>query len=242
MKSLFYKIINFFSYQREKLSGRLFYHCDLCLQPSQKYSLLCDTCHHDLVKVNLLDYHGNLINHPKVSKLLGAVRFQHLISLAPYCWPYNQWISQLKYQHRFEIGPLLGQIFAQHLIVSKSISGLPEMIIPVPLHGLRLRARQYNQSWLIGKALARYLHIECVSGLVTRVRKTKTQVGQSGVSRRKNLRGAFAVSQGAIFPEHVAIIDDVITTGTTVNEMSKLLLQHGVKKITVLTVCLVINN
>ncbi|WNC68886.1 ComF family protein [Thalassotalea nanhaiensis] len=217
-----------------------FYCCDLCKQPSDKYSLLCSTCYQDISRFNLARVNGNLLNHPKISKHLPCIHFQQLIALAPYCWPYTRWVSELKYQHRFELAPLLAKMLVQHIKQANLCDELPKLLISVPIHYQRLKVRQFNQAALIAKHTAKELG--CIYDETTIIRQCKTdsQVGQSGANRRRNLKGAFAIDKPKILPAHVGIVDDVVTTGATVSEISKLLTQHGVKKITVLSVCLTI--
>lgn len=242
------KILNFFKINYQNIGnlfksvGTHFYCCDLCHQASDKYSLLCRTCYQDIRRFNLAAVNSNLLNHPKISKNLPSIRFQQLIALAPYCWPYSRWISELKYQQRFEVAPLLAQMLVAHIKQYISAEQLPNLLISVPIHFKRLKIRQFNQAALIAKALAKELKCEYSETLIIRQLKTDPQVGQSGVVRRRNLKGAFALGKIKTFPEHVGIVDDVVTTGATVSEMGKLLTQHGVKKITVLSVCLSIPN
>lgn len=215
-----------------------FHSCDLCNQPSDKYSLLCSTCYQDISRFNLATVNGNLLNHPKISKHLPSIRFQQLIALAPYCWPYTRWIAELKYQQRFELAPLLAQMLAIHIKQYNLSIELPKLVLSVPIHYKRLKVRQFNQAALIAKTIAKELGCEYNETMIIRQIKTDSQVGQSGANRRRNLKGAFALGKTMKLPEHVGIVDDVVTTGATVSEMSKLLSQHGVKKITVLSVCL----
>jgi len=216
--------------------------CDLCKQPSDNYSLLCSTCYKDISRFNLATVNGNLLNHPKISKNLPNIHFQQLIALAPYCWPYTRWIVELKYQQRFELAPLLAKMLATGIKQYNLTTDLPKLLISVPIHYKRLKVRQFNQAALIAKTIAKELGCEYNEALLIRQIKTDSQVGQSGANRRRNLKGAFALGKAVKLPEHVGIVDDVVTTGATVSEMSKLLTQHGVKKVTVLSVCLTMPN
>lgn len=215
-----------------------FHYCDLCNQASDKFSLLCSTCNEDICRFNLAAVNSNLLNYPKISKHLPSIEFQQLIALAPYCWPYSRWISELKYQQRFELAPLLAQMLVMQIRQYVPSKNLPKLLISVPIHYKRLKQRQYNQAALIAKNIAKQLECEYNETMIIRQLKTDPQVGQSGAQRRRNLKGAFTLGKTIQLPEHVGIVDDVVTTGATVNEISKLLTQHGVKKITVLSVCL----
>ncbi|TRX55129.1 ComF family protein [Thalassomonas sp. M1454] len=211
--------------------------CELCHQPCIKGSLVCSVCCDDLPRFDLTACQENLLNEPKIYRHLTKIKFQQLLAFSSYQWPYNLWITQLKYSGRFEVAHLLANLFAEHLHLSIAKSQLPELIIPVPLHGLRLKKRQYNQAALLAFELAKSLGCSYLENIIARKKNTKPQVGQSGASRRKNLRGAFVLNTEVELPEHVGIVDDVLTTGATVNEIAKLLTHHGVKKITVMSIC-----
>lgn len=234
--------------------------CDLCLQPAHKYSLLCHVCWRDLGFFKYPQGQANLLRHPQVARFLGGVKFDNLVCVAPYQWPFNQWISQLKYQGRFEVAHLLAELLAEQVIYVlteqlgektgqlitvpaeqasfREIKSLPSLIVPVPIHTFRLKQRLYNQAALIGHHLSKRLGCDYSQDVVTRQVHGKQQVGQSGAQRRKNLRSAFALNAQIMLPEHVGIVDDVVTTGATVNELARLLKHRGVKTITVFSICL----
>ena len=111
----------------------------------------------------------------------------------------------------------------------------PEAIIPVPLYHFRQRRRGYNQADLLSRQLSRWLDIPNLNHIVKRVRHTHTQRGLSAKDRRQNLKNAFslAVSKNEFPYRRVALVDDVITTGSTLNEISKLLRKLGVEEIQV---------
>lgn len=104
----------------------------------------------------------------------------------------------------------------------------PACLIPVPLHAARLRERGFNQSELLARHLGRAYGIP-VRGLVRRVRNTPHQVGMSKAARRENLRTAFRLRGNP--PAHVAIVDDVLTTGSTLREIAQVLRSAGVERI-----------
>ena len=102
---------------------------------------------------------------------------------------------------------------------------MPEAIIAVPLHGKRLKQRGYNQSELIAKQLSRLLGIPLLTDAVIRTKKTEAQSGLSLKQRQSNILQAFQVSQN--LPTHIALVDDVFTTGSTLNELSRQLKLAG---------------
>lgn len=109
----------------------------------------------------------------------------------------------------------------------------PAALVAVPLHRSRLRERGYNQALELAKVLSPALHIPLAGDLLVRVRATAAQTGLDAAARRRNLRGAFAVANVREVPEHVALVDDVMTTGTTLRECARVLRRAGVARVDV---------
>ncbi|WP_338055823.1 ComF family protein [Sulfurivermis fontis] len=145
--------------------------------------------------------------------------------------PPLDWLIQgFKFNQRLPPGRLLGQLLAQHL--AGQIITPPELIVPVPLHPARLRERGYNQALELARPLARRFGIPLAHGLVRRVRATATQSLLPAGERRRNVRGAFALRR-PLAARHVAIVDDVIATGSTVAELARVLRRAGAERIEV---------
>ncbi|MCU7890733.1 MAG: ComF family protein [Candidatus Thiodiazotropha sp. (ex Ustalcina ferruginea)] len=108
----------------------------------------------------------------------------------------------------------------------------PDLIIPVPLHPLRLQERGFNQSLELSRVVARHYHLPVNWQLCRRVRYTQAQSDLCEKARQKNLRQAFEVC-GDIQGAHLVLFDDVITTGATVTELSKTLKRAGAKRVDV---------
>jgi ComF family protein len=118
----------------------------------------------------------------------------------------------------------------------------PDMIMPVPLHFGRLLHRRYNQSALIARAFGRLTDIPFDAGTLTKIRATKPQVSCSGAQRRHNVKGAFAVKNPqTIKGKRIVLIDDVLTTGATLNECAKVLKAAGAASVEALTVARVVH-
>ena len=107
-----------------------------------------------------------------------------------------------------------------------------QALLPVPLHPRRLRSRGYNQALEIARPVSRALALPIVQDAVTRQRDTQPQAEQSAVQRERNIRGAFVPGKPVTY-QSVAIVDDVMTSGHTVNEIATLLRQSGVEQIEV---------
>jgi ComF family protein len=150
--------------------------------------------------------------------------YDQAVALFHYEQPVSHLIQTLKFGRRLAVARTLGRLLAERL---QDHSPRPDVLLPVPLHPRRYRERGFNQSAEIAEALSRHLGIPMNTTLCTRIRQTPAQAGLSARARRGNLRGAFGVSKTRL-PAHIAIIDDVVTTGTTVNELARTLRRAGV--------------
>lgn len=142
--------------------------------------------------------------------------------------PISTLIVQLKFQQKLGCARILSQLL--HEYIRQQPSYLPECIIPIPLHQQRLRQRGFNQALEIAKPLGKALNIPVLHNACYRRKNTLPQSQLSASARRSNIASAFALRRKTVF-QHVAIIDDVMTTGHTVRALSKLLRQEGVETI-----------
>lgn len=213
--------------------------CDLCGQPCDHFKLLCSSCFNDLAIFKLDNVNGDLLNWPAISKALPDIYFDQLICLAPYLEPFNRWLGQFKYQGRFELAELFGHLLADHFEkFSPDINYANAEILSVPVHMKKWQRRGYNQAHLLAQAFAQRVSIPYRAEALIRQKEATSQVGQTGKQRRKNIRSAFVIKPDINLPEHIILIDDVVTTGATASEISYLLKQYKVKKVTVLSLCL----
>lgn len=137
---------------------------------------------------------------------------------------------------------IIGLKFYGDLTAAAELAGLllprvaqrprPDCLMPVPLHSSRVRKRGYNQALEIARPIAAKLNLPVDCSSSVRVRPTKPQVGMDARSRRRNVRGVFAV-RAALPCKHIAIIDDVVTTGSTVQELARALKRAGVERVQV---------
>ncbi len=141
-----------------------------------------------------------------------------------------QLVTGFKFNGRLSYGHLLGELLCNSVLHGSPAR--PERLIPVPLHPRRLRQRGFNQSLELAKQLSRRLELPLDKRSCHRVRDTDPQVSLEKGARRKNMRGAFVLSR-PIQAHHVALIDDVVTTGSTVNELARLLKRSGVERVDV---------
>ncbi|GAB4538538.1 MAG: hypothetical protein Fur0020_07450 [Thermodesulfovibrionia bacterium] len=112
-----------------------------------------------------------------------------------------------------------------------------DVIIPVPLHGKRLKERGFNQSAIIGRHISRGIGMPLLINSLIRTRDTLPQVGLNAKDRKRNIKGAFSVQdKKGIYKKRVLLIDDVLTTGSTARECSKVLKMAGAKSVYVMTI------
>jgi len=145
-------------------------------------------------------------------------------------WLFTQPLQQLLHQFKFHgslaAGNTLGRLFAQQL----EIEAKPDLIIPVPLHPKRLRERGYNQAAELARPIGKLLNLPLDTRSLQRIRHTNEQSSLNAKERRRNLRGAFHCNAD-LQNKRVVIVDDVVTTGSTANEIAKTLRRAGARHI-----------
>jgi ComF family protein len=138
-------------------------------------------------------------------------------------------IQALKYRPDLTLTPILADCLLSAL---SPLADLPDCVIPVPIHGTRLRQRGFNQALEISRYLCNQTGIRLLMEACSRSRDTVSQTELPWKERRKNVRGAFACRQD-LAGKHVAIVDDVMTSGATLNELSKVLRRQGAATISI---------
>jgi ComF family protein len=146
-----------------------------------------------------------------------------------YGTPLDYLLLGLKFNQQLMNARLLGALMADTLVVNAG--DLPDCILPVPLHHSRLRERGYNQALELARPIAKQLGVPLADDLVLRVKHTVAQSSLEKKARHHNIKGVFAV-RGEL-PGHIAILDDVVTTGSTVNELALILRRAGAKRVVV---------
>ncbi len=139
--------------------------------------------------------------------------------------PISDDICRLKYGEQPRTAIRLARLFAREL--NESNIDLPEALIPVPMHPTKLRKRGFNQSTELAKQLGKLLDIPLASHILSKQIATPRQATQTLFQRKTNLKGAFKIHGPADF-KHLAIVDDVVTTGATAEEIAKILKKNGV--------------
>lgn len=214
--------------------------CLLCMQQLYSVQAICPACEHDLPWLLDACCDCALPLPPGDVRCrqcqLQSPAFAQVVAPWRYAFPVNTLISRFKYNASWSYGRLLSQGLVQHLQYMFQEQGLerPDFLVAVPLAKKRLRQRGYNQSQMIAGWLARELGIPSMDKLVRRVRYTQIQQGLSARQRRHNMQQAFAVQDTQVVQgKHVALVDDVLTTGATCEALAQELLAAGARRVDV---------
>ncbi len=217
----------------------LCFHCEGKINPSQKF--LCFECWNKIKKYNP----ETDINHTLESRLKGKIKTQHIETLF---WfqstsPLQTLLHELKYNYQPKIGTYLGE-FIGDLLIEKYGSN-PEFtaIIPVPIHYLKKIERGYNQTERISEGIITKIPtIELLDNSVEKSNSTESQTKKGRFERWKNLTEGFSLNLKDFKLKnhsHILIIDDIITTGATIEALSKIILnEYSDLKISIATVAL----
>lgn len=146
-----------------------------------------------------------------------------------YGWPLDRLEARYKFGRDLAAGRTLARLWQR----MPPVVTRPALILPVPLHRARLRQRGYNQALELARPLGRALDIPVRHDLLLRARATAAQTELDAAARRRNVRGAFVLREGATLPPHVALLDDVMTTGATLAECARVLRRAGVRQVQV---------
>ena len=191
--------------------------CALCQQPVTEAIAICERCHPKLP----------LLSHPPL-ELLNSGRWHQIYIPFFYRKPFAPLIHQLKFDHKLHYARMFGLLFEEHL--NRQALDMPDLIIPIPLHPQRLRERGFNQALEIIKGPAQSLQIPLDRIHCQRTRATTAQMDLDAKSRKTNLKQAFVYNQ-PLQGKHVALFDDVVTTGSTLLAAAQALKKAGASKI-----------
>ena len=210
-------------------------HCLLCDQRSDGVGDLCSGCRADLQR-NRICCPRCALPLQTPAPLCGECLQREppfAAAFAPfvYAHPFDLLVTKLKFGRSLAAGRVLAGLW---LAASNELPALPQMLVPVPLHPDRLRERGYNQALELARPLARALRVPLKANLLERTRATPAQTNLDAKTRRRNMRGAFTINATGLPPAaHVALIDDVMTTGATLRECARVLKRAGVARVDV---------
>ncbi|MFY0603826.1 MAG: ComF family protein [Flavobacteriaceae bacterium] len=196
-------------------------------------TLICTTCRHDLPIICYKDFKKNNIT----SIFYGKIPIENANSFLLFQkeGKVKALIHELKYKGNQKVGNFLGD-WLGHLLLEKNVFKDVDIIIPVPLHKKKLQKRGYNQLTTFGKKLGEVLKISYEEEILLRPLWTKTQTFQTKAERFSNLEKTFKISNSTkIQNKHILLIDDVITTGATLEACAMELLKTSGVKISILT-------
>ena len=188
---------------------------------------VCELCQEEVPRSGINYCEGCAISDSPLTACVAAIRFEGEAA---------DWIHRFKYPRK----GLLGLDPAPRSVVGSMLSEAaarapgrrPDLIVPVPLHARRLRARGFNPAALLARSLARDLRIPCDPTALRRTRDTPSQTGLNRRDRRRNVRHAFRARRSLHAPEHIWLVDDVVTTASTLAEAAIALRNAGASSIT----------
>ncbi|MGE8100953.1 ComF family protein [Pseudomonas fluorescens] len=186
-------------------------HCQVCALPLPVAGLTCGQC----------------LKEPPA--------FEQVIAPWTYSFPLDSLITRFKHGAKWPYGRLLAELLAQSL-QHHFDEGLerPDALVPVPLARKRLRERGYNQAAMLAHWLSDSLQISCDENLLLRTQDTTAQQDLDAKARKQNLLRAFALTPNAqIKGRHLALVDDVLTTGATAQSLARLLIGAGAARVDV---------
>lgn len=192
--------------------------CVECVNDLPYIKTACMRCG---VNLPISDICGNCASQPPL--------FHQAKILFSYTYPVDILIQNAKFNKNFAVLKMLGDLMGKHFKQEK----LPHVLIPIPLHPKRLQERGYNQAREIAKRISYHTKIAWNDSVCQRIKNTPQQAQLSARKRRRNLKDAFTVTQLPPQWQHIVLIDDVMTTGSTANELSKMLFNAGAQKIDV---------
>lgn len=210
--------------------------CPLCRKLTPAEEIVCFSCLQDILQ----EMEGCfLCFHPVFQEDRGngwidrEFYLDSIYGLGLYRGNLKELIHKYKYESRRELADFFAPILAggvESCINSGKWIG-PEGVVPVPLHPLRLKERGFNQAQLLGTELAHRLNLPLYD-VLTRTRNTQTQTRLSRDKRFSNIKGAFNLKKEVNkLPASLIIVDDICTSGATLNEGARILRKHGVKKV-----------
>ncbi|MBI1175515.1 MAG: ComF family protein [Sideroxydans sp.] len=159
---------------------------------------------------------GRCLQHPP--------RFSHTVAAFTYAFPLDKLVHALKYGEQLALAESLAERLVQR------IEQRPECILPMPLHPARLRERGFNQSQELARRIARKLDVPLLADSVHRIRDTTPQSALPWKQRKRNMRNAFSCSEN-LDGLHIGIVDDVMTSGATLDELARILRRAGAREV-----------
>ncbi|MFZ1524936.1 MAG: phosphoribosyltransferase family protein [Saprospiraceae bacterium] len=211
---------------------------DICLacdtQPKIRQGDFCVECLHKMPYTD----HFTILDNAVTRHFKGRVKLEYGAALLRFRAGsiVQNMLHKLKYKKRKEIGEIFGEIAGQKLIASPLFQK-PDLIIPIPIHHLKEKKRGYNQSSVFGKAVGKVLGVECREDIIIKSKWSESQTGKSRTQRVDNVDEVFELIRPELVrSRHVLIVDDVVTTGATIEACCLKLTESQVGKMSILTI------
>lgn len=192
----------------------------------EQHDLLCASCLKELHEVTIDE-----LNYEASKKFSSSDFVSNLFSLYRFTKesPIQTLLHELKYQNKFNIGKMFGEQLAKKYFHDFLSLGI-DIVVPVPLHRVKKAERGYNQAFYFAKGIAKILDCKVRTDIIYRKRFTKSQTKLNQKEREENVREAFYF-QKKINGENVLLVDDVITTGSTIISCARVIKECGAKNI-----------
>jgi ComF family protein len=224
--------------------------CLVCRTPLGAHQLLCASCWREVhfIRPPLCDVLGMPLPFDTGERMVSAAAaarppaYDRARAVAHFSGSMRTLIHQLKYADRHDARALCGRWLAE--AARDLVAGI-DAVVPVPLSRLRLLARRYNQAAILAQELSRHTGLAVDLGLLERARFTRAQVGLTRDQRRRNLAGAFLVAphrRDWLAGRSVLLVDDVVTTGATVEACARALKRAGAARVDVAALAMVTNE
>ena len=221
---IIHDILNFFYPRLCEVCGRLL---------NEGEEIMCSWCFLGIPRTGFHRHSENAVT----SLFWGRVYITHAASWFQFGKgsPYQKLIHKLKYEGRKDIGEMMGIFYAREL--KDSVFEKTDVVVPVPLHWLKQRKRGYNQSEIIALGICEVFEKRMITGNLIRMDFTDSQTKKSRFDRYLNMEGKFIVYDPEIFTGlHVLLVDDVVTTGSTLEACAQALLNAGCGAVSIITI------
>lgn len=223
---------NWFTSLLDILYPKLCITCEAQLQVTENQictSCLMDLPYTDTHKVGLMALENKFIGRVEITKIFSFVRFSKKSGV-------QKLLHALKYKENEKIGFDIGVYYGK--LIEKEIEEYHlDYLLPVPMHPKKLRKRGYNQAEIFANGLTKSLQIETITNILVKTRETVSQTKENKQERFENIKGSFEIKdERAIAGKNIGIVDDVLTTGATLEEIAQMLKKAGVAKVFIITI------
>lgn len=211
----------------------------------KSYDFLCERCRTNVKNTYIEEPYclkcGKQLDSMTQEYCADCMRKSHIYDRGLSVFKYHDDVKESIYRFKYKDCKCYGDFYGEQMaerygnIIKK---WHPDAIVPVPIHRQRMRKRGYNQAELIGRVLSDRLNIPMDINILFRDRKTEPQKRLSKDIRIKNVENAFKVSRNVVKYNKIILVDDIYTTGATINECARVLKQAGVQEICFISICI----